>query len=493
VGEGYQRIDRPSDGRVFTLRWSPVPPVDPSQDWPDHAGWAPAFAWFDAQGQSLESGVPLLSAGPFSDGLAVALPADKEALYGYLGPDGQWAVSPRFLEARDFVDGFAAARSPGGAWGILDAKGAWLVSPRYWALAYHRWGFFTAWDTPSSPGRLIDARTGQSPLPWTGEFRVQAVGEKPWLRGTQRVYPLVVLRGGASPSLWSLDGQKLLEPADLTGADWNPSFGEGRVTFTRWIQNPKPAVSRQSYDLVRRVLEPAQVTAQAARVDGGYTIEAEQVAWTGSRQSVYQIVKGPQGQSLPRHLFSQIGSFRGSLAPVLFGTDRGWGREGLWGIFDFAAGSFVVPPSLLSVEEAEGGLWYLLPLEGDGYLFDGTRGLRTKTLARGTYAWSSGPFSCYYGTAAGEGSPIGIHALLNDSRVRIRSAPSTKGEIVTVVDKDRRLLVRQVGTKLETIAGQTNLWFRVDVLSTDDQAGDEPVATGWIFGAFLNLLGAYEE
>ncbi len=67
-------------------------------------------------------------AGDFSGGVAVA--AEVDSSFGYLGPDGAWVVPPRFEQAEAFEDGRAWVRVAG-RWGRIDPSGVFVVAPRF--------------------------------------------------------------------------------------------------------------------------------------------------------------------------------------------------------------------------------------------------------------------------------------------------------------------------------------------------------------------------
>lgn len=63
----------------------------------------------------------------FKDGLRPSISKDK---YGYISPDGNWIIEPKFSDARYFKDGIAIVEY-GGKYGTIDKKGKWLVEPKF--------------------------------------------------------------------------------------------------------------------------------------------------------------------------------------------------------------------------------------------------------------------------------------------------------------------------------------------------------------------------
>jgi hypothetical protein len=68
---------------------------------------------------------------------------------------------------------------------------------------------------------------------------------------------------------------------------------------------------------------------------------------------------------------------------------------------------------------------------------------------------------------------------LNDGGVRLRKEPTTSGEILGTYPAKTGFRILETGTKIETIGGQKNVWYKVRLLD-----GTE----GWFFGAFVHNL-----
>lgn len=54
----------------------------------------------------------------------------ENGLYGFLTPEGRWAVKPKFDWAQNFVNGYAIVKEKGKT-GIIDTDGKWAVKPSY--------------------------------------------------------------------------------------------------------------------------------------------------------------------------------------------------------------------------------------------------------------------------------------------------------------------------------------------------------------------------
>lgn len=91
-------------------------------------GWLlrPAYEGRRLQGAGADARAALLPAGsgPSMD--------SGDVLWGYIAPDGSWAIEPTLAAARPFVGLLAPARdASGGLWGGLAPDGSWAVAPAY--------------------------------------------------------------------------------------------------------------------------------------------------------------------------------------------------------------------------------------------------------------------------------------------------------------------------------------------------------------------------
>ena len=71
----------------------------------------------------------LAAIGPFGSERAPA--KNREGKWGYLNPEGQWAIPAKFERAGVFRDGLAAAKEPGQPWGFLKPDGSWGIEPKF--------------------------------------------------------------------------------------------------------------------------------------------------------------------------------------------------------------------------------------------------------------------------------------------------------------------------------------------------------------------------
>jgi len=71
----------------------------------------------------------LIAVGPFGDKRAPA--KDESGKWGYLDPEGKWAIPAKFERAGVFARGLAAVKEPGGKWGYVKPDGSWAMEPRF--------------------------------------------------------------------------------------------------------------------------------------------------------------------------------------------------------------------------------------------------------------------------------------------------------------------------------------------------------------------------
>lgn len=132
-GEGAPMVLIDSKGKVRTtgLYKGLVPLGERRVAWKRDAGWG----LMDFQEKVMETfpgqeSQDLLEVlGPFGHGLAPA--KDGKGKWGYLNPQGLWAIPAKFERAGVFRNGLAAAKEPGGKWGFLKPDGGWGIEPKF--------------------------------------------------------------------------------------------------------------------------------------------------------------------------------------------------------------------------------------------------------------------------------------------------------------------------------------------------------------------------
>jgi hypothetical protein len=370
----YHYVDGPGPSGWFAVAWNQVPPpVRAPGDYEAASAYAPTFAYFGADGKPLavKAAARAMDAGPFADGRARVLEADREALYGYIDPSGAWAIPPRFAEAADFSGGRAAVREPGGKWGAVGPDGAWLVAP---GLA-----------APPAAAAAPPADPGRDPL---DGYSVEYVRQ----------------------------------------ADWGPDFN--------------------SYAL--RVSDPAgRVVSDGVFNSFGPAVDGLGVVAVGRVVNFYGYGYGAS-----------------SCAP----------DEGAYGLYDLKSGRFLVPLSAAQVAPAGAGLWYVRPHSGAPYLFDARKGKNLGAQPTVNFLAAAGPVVVGYALEASAGG-LAVPAVVNDDKVRLRSAPSTAGAILGELNRGAKVTAVEYQAEVVTVGSWTGVWTRVEL---------EDGRTGWMFGYFLD-------
>lgn len=93
----------------------------------------------DVSPSAAEATDPMTSLGEWSEGLRVAVRGDR---FGFLDPNGQWAIEPQYVWAGDFSEGRAAVAvaAPSGEegtlMGLIDRDGQWVIPAVYDDLSW---------------------------------------------------------------------------------------------------------------------------------------------------------------------------------------------------------------------------------------------------------------------------------------------------------------------------------------------------------------------
>jgi biotin carboxyl carrier protein len=132
-GEGTPWVLIDSKGKVRTtgLYTGLVPVGERRVAWKRDGGWG--LMDFSEKVMEISPGAEkpdeLGAIGPFGSGRAPA--KDRQGRWGYLDPDGRWAIAARFERAGVFRNGLAAAKETGKPWGFLKPDGAWGIEPKF--------------------------------------------------------------------------------------------------------------------------------------------------------------------------------------------------------------------------------------------------------------------------------------------------------------------------------------------------------------------------
>jgi biotin carboxyl carrier protein len=132
-GEGAPWVLIDSKGKVRTtgLYSGLVSVGEKRVAWKREAGWG--LMDFQEKPIELAAGSEkqdiLASIGPFGDERAPA--KDANGKWGYLDPQGKWAIPAKFERVGVFRNGLAPAREAGGKWGFLKPDGSWGIEPKF--------------------------------------------------------------------------------------------------------------------------------------------------------------------------------------------------------------------------------------------------------------------------------------------------------------------------------------------------------------------------
>jgi hypothetical protein len=120
--------------------------------------------------------------------------------WGFLSPDGNWAVEAKFIEVKPFQGDVAAAREKD-KWGYIDATGNWKIPPRFsWA------GEFSENLAPASEGDRLTGKFGY--IDRQGRWAIEP--EYDWTRPFQGGYGAV--KDGTKWGFVDAKGKLVVEP-----------------------------------------------------------------------------------------------------------------------------------------------------------------------------------------------------------------------------------------------------------------------------------------
>lgn len=395
----WNQIERSPEGQVFAVSWEEkIKKYDKDIE---IRSYLPNFFYLKPSGGALFSAnqPKLMEAHGFSGGLARVLEENREALYGYLGPDGNWAISPRYVDAKDFIGGLAIVREPAGLWGVIGANGTWVLTPRFAeAGQLNAQGIFEA-KVSTSAGKLnwYNARTGE--LVSATDPRLISQPEKQnSLTLSNSKYKI-----GNSKHVgveYRLSG-KYVSLIDPSGKEiWPHVFNDFDIVGT------KAVVSLGYYgDYHDR--------------DGGPVTD-----FYGPTQGAYALI------DLNTHHF---------LIPPIASQIRWMGGE-KWFVSTHDGQSFIY-------DEVRGSR-QKMPL-------------RSIIKFLGPVAIGYGLANNESIDQPREAINLGIYGRINDNNVRVRSQPNLKGEIVAAFKKGTPLHVLEYKPEIETIGNWTGLWARV--------------------------------
>lgn len=125
--EGRAVLDNMRDDKGAVETGAPVPIGAPSEGLATYTdGGLQGLVSCETLGLATAAAFERIRA--FDGGMAAALQGGR---WGYIGPDGAWAIAPRFAGARDFSGAYAPVQFASGKWGYIDRKGATVVEGRF--------------------------------------------------------------------------------------------------------------------------------------------------------------------------------------------------------------------------------------------------------------------------------------------------------------------------------------------------------------------------
>lgn len=498
----YSRLSLSEEGIVFARGVS-----DTDED---RVESIPPYRYFSAAtGKELSfpaiAGQSVLKAGPFRDGRALLLPSGPESLYGYLAPDGSWAISPRYVQAGDFVDGYALVSDMANTQYVIDAAGTPVLTLSKAGVRYLRAGFALlsasrtyAFDLKNANRAGPDEVTGIVGLdPALGK---RLGGARALLLTNGADYP----RYAALGNVFLSDGRSLAAALNLKkGAydDWTCSLEESFVKLTKTDSSAgavrrRTAIVPYSGDLI---LPPESLVKDGAALGylpGGYWTstarakwdDGESYYWHGENLSVYD--RG--GKPVAARLCNYIDGSEGSLAHLVFGNGYFALHDGaagnyLHGLFDLASMKFVIEPRMTSLKRLEGtDLWLATSVDGAVRLFDQRKRAFLETrVPEGTLMMAGGTAFAASPEDGGRREFHGLSARVNADKVNLRSGPSAGAAVQCMVDSGRAGTLMEISPKYSIVGAYAGFWMRVRFPGEDGGA----VLEGWMLSPFIDLHG----
>jgi hypothetical protein len=361
----------------------------------------PIINYIRSDGESLDiSGIgAVMQAGPFVSGRARLLPADREALFGYIGVDGSWAIKPRFVHATDFHLGYAAAHEPGGKWGIIDVNGKWILAP---TLSYID-------DSLGFPYFWLYAADGSSSY-WDIQSRtIIPYDDKLYASYTEEIK--------TANRIECLGGWNVKEDRR---ADWN--YG-GTALYVRVIRRDG-------------MLRSAGIFNAVPYIHGSLAVVA--LGYSNSFRNPSPV---------PEALFPNQGAY----GLIDLETGKFLIPPDCRQIIHLQGDSWYVLP--------HGGMAYRINLASglrETLAADFPVNWIVGSVVCGSIRWES---AAAPGVPAGE---LNVRGFVNDDQVRLRTQPNTKSPIVAGLSKGTFLQIRGFKAEVETIGEWTGIWMRVE-------------------------------
>ena len=147
----------------------------------------------------------------------------NDVLYGYLGPDGKWAIPPQYEGATPFLGNYAGLKMPDGRWRFIDRQGNTVAGEGYAQISYSYYEvpFFEVkdheWSSSASVRRL--------------DRNLQPVKKEGWVNGA-----------------WYHDDQLIVDlPAEyshIVRVDWPMILVSNNARTAMYLMNAESGVGK---------------------------------------------------------------------------------------------------------------------------------------------------------------------------------------------------------------------------------------------------------
>jgi hypothetical protein len=218
---------------------------------------------------------------------------------------------------------------------------------------------------------------------------------------------------------------------------------------------------------------------------GGYSVEyAREASWGNDLIARSLRVSDPAGRVVSDGVFNALADVRGGYGVVALGGEvqlyEWYGcapTAGAFGLYDFASGAFLVPPSAGQIKPVADGLWYVRPHGGAAYLFDDRKRASAGAVPAVDFLALSGPVLVGYAVDPARSGGLAVPALVNDDKVRLRAAPSTTGAVLAELSRGTKATAVEFKGDVARAGEWTGVWTRVELADG---------RKGWFFGYFLD-------
>lgn len=482
IGAAFAAISLPGDGIVFT-----------------HVSRGKTIlerGYFDLRASrplAVPAGVgEPADSGPFISGRARFLPRDEEALYGYIGVDGAWAVQPRFLAADDFDSGFAAVQDENGLWGVIDVSGDYAYPPRLKDKPPVAGGIALAEEKGKKYAFDLRRKRRSARFPVLGFEALPPAAAKAIGRASVLLVRASPGRpGGSLGSLYLPDGTPFADCLGPKGAKYRGyeyKLGDEVLTLSSARVRGKGGLDR-SYDLVAfdyhgsMVFRCADDRVPAYRYEvfpDGYARRESYASLAGELGTVRASLLRPDGSTLIEGMFNSILDKRGDLIVAGFGNSF----RGAFGLFDVRRRAFVIPPNKRSIAQQPGAsLWLVEEFDGSCSLFDQAR-METAARALPKYVIRISGDAVYAKQPSESDLALApfpkLEFAVGKAGATARSGPDPRSKAVASLAAGRRGYVVAIDAAVSGGEGGQGFWMKARVEGS-------PLPYCWVFSRDIDF------